>query len=134
MTGGSILFSASGIVIRHNFLTIVVHLWWMKANCFFLPLVHWEDTPEGVLSSHVIHLTVLHHLPAFFCFQFVLEFSLFSCLVLLQPSIVALGPVSNVSSPIAVNAERPDRILPAVSTSVLVSSFCLYHPLLLFIM
>ncbi|CAD6246767.1 unnamed protein product [Miscanthus lutarioriparius] len=34
-----------------------------------------------------------------------------------KPPIVALGPVSNVSSPIAVNAERPDRILPAVSTS-----------------
>nr|CAB3482246.1 unnamed protein product [Digitaria exilis] len=37
-----------------------------------------------------------------------------------KPPIVALGPVSNVSSPIAVNAERPDRILPAVSTSGLV--------------
>ena len=48
----------------------------------------------------------------------------YSCLVLMQPPIVALGPVSNVSSPIAVNAERPDRILPAVSTSGLVSSFC----------
>ncbi|KAG2581778.1 hypothetical protein PVAP13_6KG064200 [Panicum virgatum] len=34
-----------------------------------------------------------------------------------KPPIVALGPVSNVSCPIAVNAERPDRILPAVSTS-----------------
>jgi hypothetical protein len=50
---------------------------------------------------------------------------LISMFGLMQPPIVALGPVANVSSPIAVNAERPDRILPAVSTSGLVISFCL---------
>jgi hypothetical protein len=49
---------------------------------------------------------------------------------MMQPPIVALGP-SNVSSPMAVNAERPDRMLPAVSTSTLVSSSCLCFPLLL---
>lgn len=40
----------------------------------------------------------------------------------LQPPVInALGPVSNVSSPITATVERPDRILPAVSMSGLVS-------------
>jgi hypothetical protein len=38
------------------------------------------------------------------------------------PMINTLGSASNVSSPIAVNSERPDRMLPAVSMSGLVSS------------
>jgi hypothetical protein len=41
---------------------------------------------------------------------------------LMQPQIVnALGGPSNVSSPVAANAERSERILPSVSMSNLVS-------------
>lgn len=45
-------------------------------------------------------------------------------LYIMQPPLInALGAVPNVSSPIVLTAERPDRLIPAVSMSSLVSQF-----------